>query len=297
MNAQVKMLLDQIDGHRQAHENWVLSPSKYPEADYWEAMEVMLQAWANSELPPGMRDISAAMDRVNEEWQKFENRDDQGNPYPHQGFWRALENLWRLREAFNPPKPLDPIPSVAELAKAGVSKLQIAMMWPIQYDDIDKEIELPGSIIKPGTLSTRDQQLADERAEFEAKLEANASRIATSSRKKRSARVLKTIAGDASAVSADLLETEAGPDDDFDGDDEDAEDELGPLDSVPLSDVELELGDEERVALMHQRGYDVKQISEYLDIAAKVVSRMVKRQSTERTEAKKKAKRQPKQTA
>lgn len=300
MNAQVKMLLDQIDGFKEVHEAYVISPAQYPSVEFYESLETMLQKWFDAELPPACMPMRDAMVRMSEEWEKFENRDNQKNPNPHEGFWRAWENILRLREQFNPPKPLDPIPSVAELAKAGVSKLQISAMWPIHYDDIDKEIANPGSIIKPGTLCTRDQQFLDARREFEAKLEKNSNRAANAKAPKaRSSRVMRTMAGPGAeasgVVESDAPEVEAGPDDeDLDEDAIDDDEHGGPLDSAedapPLNDEEYQLGDEERVALMTQRGYEPKQIAEYLGIQTKFVTRMLRRQSGETSKAKRKAK-------
>jgi hypothetical protein len=86
--------------------------------------------------------------------------------YPSESFLRVMATLFETRERFgvpdDGPRSLEPI---VELIGQGVSRRQIATMYGLTLNELEEEIERPGSMTsKPGYVSPHERQLQQEKA-------------------------------------------------------------------------------------------------------------------------------------
>lgn len=154
-------LLDFVDAYLTAHDEWVAQANrKDPDEPYLDALEDLLNAFAaDVDIPADCRDLAVAVETLDAEYESFNNRANQGNHYPRDSFWLAVDLLQKARRGTEE-EPLPPLPTIAQLRKENVPDWQIAKLlgmvpvhdlaWPERYAHlVQREIDQPGSIMDP----------------------------------------------------------------------------------------------------------------------------------------------------
>lgn len=177
-------MLEATDSFLRAHDEWVEAPdTDLLTPEYEQALEDLLEGFADGDIPGRCRDLVAAVGTLAEEWEKFQGYVSQLRPHPRDSFWAAVEQVRQAREGAGEPQR-KPLESVAQLVKQNVPLSQIAMYIygyqphegakhvgpfmrngvPVQ-ELIDQEVKEPGSVVPKDWVHPQEQ--ARQRAEQE----------------------------------------------------------------------------------------------------------------------------------
>lgn len=165
MGRRSEQLRDVATNLIKSHDEWVNDPNREnPDEAYWDEVSVTIDAFEQGDIPADIRPLAEAVSKFADEADAFEDRENDNDVHPRDGFWRALETI---RETLAGPtrRDLPPLESIAELAKLPyMQHVQIAQM----YGFIDRrgnpmpalvqqELQTPGSVLNtPKSVDGRD---------------------------------------------------------------------------------------------------------------------------------------------
>lgn len=152
-------LLNSIDNYLRVHEAWSVSPDDFITEAYEDALNEAIDAAEDGDVPRNCRKVVFAMDKLAEEWDKFQRNTTANSYKPQASFWRAVEAVQAGRKAAAPVER-PPMESVRTLIDQKVTHRQIAeniygykgqgpflKNGAIQSHLIEQEAERPGSVI------------------------------------------------------------------------------------------------------------------------------------------------------
>lgn len=144
-----------VDRLTEMHNQWVDDANRpAPDGLYWDVLETTLETIAAGDIPESCRPIEQAAQRMVAAIAVFDDREDQRQQYPHDGFWEARQALEDCRKTAKPvyrPK----MESIKELAALpGMTHAQIAKMWGFADEQgnpmpwlVQRELDTPGIVI------------------------------------------------------------------------------------------------------------------------------------------------------
>lgn len=156
------------EGFLQVHWKWA-DPSNNtpcPTETYWDAVDAVVDAFSNDDIPGDCRDLAAAAERLRVERDNFDNRAFPEEMYPEDSFWAAVKDFeTALQNMDRKSRPLPPLESIAQLKQLPhITDTQIAKIWGLRdrfgnlsVQMVQRELDHPGSITQtPGAMDGQD---------------------------------------------------------------------------------------------------------------------------------------------
>lgn len=196
MSRRSEQLRDAVREFNAVHDRWTEDENRpNPDASYWDAVDRLGEVFDAGDIPADCKDLYAAADEFFNEVAEFDDREDVGRNYPHDGFWEARRKLEDTLTGADY-ADLPPLESIADLEKQKVPHGQIAKIWgfidrrgepmPVL---VQRELDKPGSVIKAkGSIDGRDWR--------DPRLPEEATTQPAEARKKKSAAKTKAAKGD-----------------------------------------------------------------------------------------------------
>lgn len=171
----------------EAHHSWANDQRRpSPDEIYWDAVEDLIGVFGEGDISGDCRKLAAAVSKLADELEVFDDREDEANVYPHAEFWTAREAVEKALKGETPIE-LKPLESIPSLRAQGVSDRQIALMYGFKDGDgnllialVQKEIESPGSVLAAADGVAGHKWIDPRLAERAAAAEAEESAAATS---------------------------------------------------------------------------------------------------------------------
>jgi hypothetical protein len=149
------------------HDAWVEDDNRpAPDEVYWDACDAIVESFGSGDIPADCRTLADAVERFVSEVERFDDREDATDVYPHDAFWTARERIAvvLLGAEKAAAKALQPLESIVVLRAQGVGDAQIAMIYGFRDRNgnwmpqlVQREIDQPGSVLKtPGAVDGRD---------------------------------------------------------------------------------------------------------------------------------------------
>jgi len=156
------------EGFLQVHWNWA-DPSNNtpcPTETYWDAVDAVVDAFTDEDIPGDCRDLAKAADLLRVERDNFDNRAAPEEMYPEDSFWEAVKAFeTALQDMDRKGRPLPPLESIAQLKQLPhITDTQIAKIWGLRdrfgnlsVQMVQSELDSPGSITQtPGAMDGQD---------------------------------------------------------------------------------------------------------------------------------------------
>lgn len=158
-------LLGVVDHLLRVHQEWIEGPEQYLTDVFEEAVLTAVETYGTGALPNDYcREMAFKVNRLAEEWRKFEEYGSRANPTPRDGFWAALEAISEFRTVFNePPKTLEPIELLANVQKVPHRQIALIYGWflPNGVPDEQKvreELAQPGRHVGPDFIPPEERK-------------------------------------------------------------------------------------------------------------------------------------------
>lgn len=147
------------------HDEWKVDDNRpNPDETYWDAVTTLLDAVEHGDIPGDVRPLVTAAEAFADEVDKFDGRDNDGDLYPHDAFWLAIDGMRKVLEGPTR-RELPPLETIKSLA--GLPYMQHAQIAEIYgFRDrqgrlmpslVQKELDAPGSVLNtPGSVDGRD---------------------------------------------------------------------------------------------------------------------------------------------
>lgn len=173
MSRRAEQLVELVAEFLRVHNAYVEDDNQQnPTEVYWDALEAVLDSFAEGEIPASCRELAAAVERLAEEFEVYDNRHNVSVMYPHEAFWTARQAVATLFEQ-SKARELPPLESIAQLDAQKVSHRQIAQIYGFVDQQgrvlphlVQKELDSPGSVTKtPGAIdgrTWRDPRIVDD---------------------------------------------------------------------------------------------------------------------------------------
>ena len=186
MNERTKTLNAMVDEFNRVHREWQSDGNRpNPDQLYWIALDELIEVFRDGDVPEDCRDLEEAVMMLGLERDAWDQREDVNRQYPPQAFFKAREQVERIRikpVAEDHPKPVEPIEVLMSMPH--MSPAQVARMhglvdnlgrpesWKvINYMQKDKDgkrlWDFPDDYVPPH-LRVKSEKKRSARAAFEA---------------------------------------------------------------------------------------------------------------------------------
>lgn len=149
----------------ETHDQWAEDDNRQnPDDVYWDAVETLVEAFENGDIPADLRMLHDAVARLTKEADVFEATNPAPGAHPQDSFWDAVVGIRRVLDGPQR-RELKPLESIKELAAMPyMQHAQIARMYGFKDRKgnllvhlVQRELDAPGSVIStPGGMDGRD---------------------------------------------------------------------------------------------------------------------------------------------